>query len=134
MAPDMVIAELLLSSWNLLGMGLIEKSLSGSEMLEVEGLVKKHPRAGSIDLISLFLALRENAVLLTGDKILRTAAQKEGADVHGTLWLLDAMVEENVISKMEGYRSLKLMRDAGRRLPKNGVSARMNSWKDRKNR
>jgi hypothetical protein len=129
MAPDMVIAELLLPSWNLLGMGLAEMSLSGSEMLDVGELAKKYPRPGRIDLISLFLAMRENAVLLTGDEALRVAAQKEGADVHGTLWLLDVMMEEGAISKAEGYRSLELMSNAGRRLPKNEVSARMSSWR-----
>ena len=129
MAPDVVIAELLLPSWNLLGMGLVEKSLSGPEMLKAGELVEKYPRPGRIDIISLFLAMRENAVLLTGDEALRAAAQQEGADVHGTLWLLDAMVGEGAISKAEGYRSLELMCNAGRRLPRKEVSARMASWR-----
>jgi len=131
MAPDMVIAELLLPSWNLLGPGLIEKSLSGLEMLEAEKLEKKYSQPGRIDLISLFLAIREKAILLTGDEALRVAAQKEGANVHGTLWLLDAMVENGAISKAEGYRSLELMINAGRRLPKNEVILRMNLWRSR---
>jgi len=131
MAPDMVIAELLLPSWNLLGLGLIEKSLSGLEMLEAEKLEKKYSQPGRIDLISLFLAIREKAILLTGDEALRVAAQKEGANVHGTLWLLDAMVENGAISKAEGYRSLELMINAGRRLPKNEVILRMNLWRSR---
>ena len=131
MAPDMVIAELLLPSWNLLGLGLIEKSLSGLEMLEAEKLEKKYSQPGRIDLISLFLAIREKAILLTGDEALRVAAQTEGANVHGTLWLLDAMVENGAISKAEGYRSLELMINAGRRLPKNEVILRMNLWRSR---
>ncbi|MDD4650858.1 MAG: hypothetical protein PHQ34_01380 [Methanothrix sp.] len=129
MAPDMVIAELLLPSWDLLGMGLIEKSLPGSAMLRAEELIKKYPRPGRIDLISLVLAMQENALLLTGDEALRKAAQEEGVVVHGTLWLLDVMVKEGAISKAEGYRSLELMSNAGRRLPKKEVSARMNSWR-----
>lgn len=128
MAPDMVIAELLLPSWGLLGMGLIEKSLPGSGMLKAVELVKKYPRPGRIDLISLVLAMQENALLLTGDEALRKAALHEGVEVHGTLWLLDAMLEGGAISKAEGYRSLELMRDTGRRLPKKEVSARMASW------
>jgi hypothetical protein len=129
MAPDMVIAELLLPSWDLLGMGLIEKSLPGSAMLKAEELIRKYPRPGRIDLISLVLAMQENALLLTGDEALRKAAQQEGVVVHGTLWLLDAMVKGGAISKEEGYRSLVLMSNAGRRLPKKEVSARMNSWR-----
>lgn len=129
MAPDMVIAELLLPSWGLLGMGLIEKSLPGSGMLKAEELVRKYPRPGRIDLISLVLAMQENALLLTGDEALRKAALQEGIDVHGTLWLLDAMVEGEAISEADAYRSLELMRNAGRRLPKKEVSTRMNSWR-----
>jgi hypothetical protein len=129
MAPDMVIAELLLPSWGLLGMGLIEKSLPGSAMLKAEELVKRYPRPGRIDLISLVLAMQENALLLTGDEALRKAAHQEGVVVHGTLWLLDAMLEGGAISKAEGYRSLELMSNTGRRLPKKEVSARMNSWR-----
>ncbi len=39
------------------------------------------------------LAMQEGSLLLTGGKALRKAASQEGVEVHGTLWLLDAMVE-----------------------------------------
>ena len=130
MAPDVVIAEILLpSSWNITGLGLIEKSLPGSGVLKVEELVTKYPRPGRTDLFSLVLAIQEDALLLTGDEALRKAASKEGVDVHGTLWFLDEMIEGGAISKAEGYRSLELMVNAGRRLPKKEVSVRMVAWR-----
>jgi hypothetical protein len=130
MAPDVVIAEILLPfSWDLSGMGLIEKDLPSSGVLKVEELVRKYRRPGRRDLFSLVLAMQENALLLTGDEALRKAASKEGIEVHGTLWLLDAMIEGGAISDAEGYRSLEMMVNAGRRLPKKEVSARMASWR-----
>jgi hypothetical protein len=130
MAPDVVIAEILLpSSWNIIGLGLIEKSLPGAGVLKVEELVTKYPRPGRIDLFSLVLAIQEKALLLTGDEALRKAASKEGIEVHGTLWLLDEMIDAGAISEAEGYRSLESMVNAGRRLPKKEVSARMATWR-----
>lgn len=129
MAPDVVIAELLFPSWDLMGMGLIERSLPGSGILKAEELARKYPRPGRVDLISLVLAIQEEAMLLTGDEALRKAAQHEGIDVHGTLWLLDSMVKGGAISESEGYRSLELMCNAKRRLPKKEVSDRMALWR-----
>ncbi len=73
--------------------------------------------------------MQEGSLLLTGDEALRKAASQEGVEVHGTLWLLDAMVEGGAISEAEGYRSLELMRNAGRRLPKKEVSIRIAAWR-----
>lgn len=79
-------------------------------MLKAEELARRYPRPGRIDLISLVLAMGEKAMLLTGDEALRVAAFQEGVEVHGTLWLLDTMVELGAISRAEGHRSLELMR------------------------
>jgi predicted nucleic acid-binding protein len=130
-APDVVLAEILLPySWKLQGLGLIEMELSGTGMHKAEELVRKYPRPGRRDILSLVLAMQERAMLLTGDEALRKAASEEGIEVHGTLWLLDAMVKEEAISKEEGCRSLEKMLDAGRRLPKKEVSARIAAWSE----
>ena len=68
MAPDVVLAEILLPySWKLQGLGLIEMELSGSGMLKAEELVRKYPRPGRRDILSLVLAMQEKAILITGD-------------------------------------------------------------------
>jgi predicted nucleic acid-binding protein len=114
-----VLAEILLPySWKLQGLGLIEMELSGSGMLKAEELVRKYPRPGCRDILSLVLAMQEKAILLAGDEALRKAASREGIEVHGTLWLLDPMVKEEAISKIDGCRSLDRMINSGRRLPK----------------
>ena len=55
---------------------------------------------GSVALIflrSLSLALQENCPLLTGDRNLRKAADQEGVQVHGTIWLVSEMLREKII-------------------------------------
>ncbi|MCU0637897.1 MAG: hypothetical protein MUE87_04690 [Methanothrix sp.] len=131
MIPDVILFELRLPySWNLQGQGLVEAELSEVGVQKVEELVKKYPKhPGRLDLFALVLAIQESAVLLTGDGALRKAASNEGVEHHGTLWLLDAMVEEGTISGAKGCTSLELMLHAGRRLPKKDVLARMAAWK-----
>lgn len=131
MIPDVILFELRLPySWNLQGLGLVEAELSKVGVKKVEELVKKYPKhPGRLDLFALVLAMQENAVLLTGDGALRKAASNEGVEHHGTLWLLDAMVDEGAISGARGCQSLELMLNAGRRLPKKEVLARMAAWK-----
>ena len=130
MIPDVILFELRLPySWNLQGQGLIEMELSEVGVRHVEELARKYPKhPGRLDLFALVLALQESAVLLTGDGALRKAAFNEGVEHHGTLWLLDAMIEEGVISGEKGCKSLELMRSAGRRLPKKDVLARIDAW------
>ena len=133
MAPDVVLAEILLPySWKLQGLGLREMDLPGSAMLKAEDLIRRYPRPGRREILSLVLAMEERAMLLTGDEALRKAAIGEGVEVHGTLWLLDAMVREGAISEKEGCRSLECMLASGRRLPKKEVSARIAVWKSEK--
>ena len=131
MIPDVILFELRLPcSWNLQGQGLLEAELSQAGVKKVEELIKRYPkRPGRLDLFALVLAMQESAVLLTGDGALRKAAFNEGVEHHGTLWLLDAMVEEGTISKEKGCTALELMLNAGRRLPKKAVLARMTAWK-----
>ena len=131
MIPDVILFELRLPySWNLQGQGLVEASLSEVGVLKVEELVGKYPKnPGRLDLFALVLAIQENAMLLTGDGALRKASSNEGVEYHGTLWLLDAMVNGGEITGAKGCKSLELMLNNGRRLPKKDVLARMVAWR-----
>jgi hypothetical protein len=131
MIPDVILFELRLPySWNLQGQGLVEASLSEVGVLKVEELIRKYPQnPGRLDLFALVLAIQENAMLLTGDGALRKASSNEGVEHHGTLWLLDAMVNGGEITGEKGCESLELMRNNGRRLPKKEVLTRLDAWK-----
>lgn len=116
-APDVIIAELQIPSGNLLvGFGLQIQELSGLQVLMVLDLAERYLRPSREDLFALVLAKEIDAILLTGDRNLRDAAQEEGVKVHGTIWLLDLMVKQGIIDERKRAASLKSMAKSGSRL------------------
>ena len=63
------------------------------------------------------LARQEQSPLLSGDQRLRLAAEKEKIEVHGTLWLMDRMYQEEIITIKRMEKAYDIMCDAKRRLP-----------------
>ena len=55
--------------------------------------------------------------LLTGDKDLRQAAEKEGIDVNGTIWIVEQMVMQKIITKQTALAAYNMMKEQNRRLP-----------------
>ncbi|NVM78060.1 putative nucleic acid-binding protein [Duganella sp. SG902] len=83
----------------------------------VEVLSQRYRRPSRNDLFALVLAASEACPLLTGDRDLRAAAESEGVDVFGTLWLVTEMVRTQKISAHVARAAYQRMRDSGRRLP-----------------
>ena len=71
------------------------------------------------DLLALSLAKYENCRLLTGDKDLREVAKSYFVDVHGTIWLVEQMIENQKITIEVGQTAFQKMKDSGRHLPWN---------------
>lgn len=98
----------------------------GLRILEVRGeyvryaseLPDKYGTAPSPnDYLALALAKQEDCPLLTGDQCLKTAARAEDVTVMGTVWLLQVMVENRLLSVDEAIAALTLMKEGRRRLP-----------------
>lgn len=86
-APDVVIAELQAPDGRaLVSLGLQQEELAGDEVRLVIQLASRYPAPSRVDLFALALAKARGAVLLTGDRHLRKAAEQEKVPVHGTLW------------------------------------------------
>lgn len=120
LSVDVALAELERPSRDhLLELGMVECELSGEQVLSVVRLNEKYAKPSRIDMFLLQLAIAEDAVLLTGDLNLRYAAHKEGVEVHGTLWLLDYLLEQELIDPPRAADSLRRMMsvDPPRRLP-----------------
>lgn len=62
-------------------------------------------RLSEQDRPAVFYALQKGAILLSGDKSLRAVATAKQIIVHGIFWLMDQLVEREVLSK---YRSMNL--------------------------
>lgn len=84
------------------------------------------------DVSVLFLALREDAILLSGDKPLRTKAKLRSVEVHGTLWIMDQLVEAGLLSRqLAAQRLSKLLSRTGkeqRYLPRAECQSRITRW------
>jgi len=128
--PDLTFDELLTPDTTLLvELGLQIRGLTGKQLAEVQGvLAARYPKPSVVDLTSLVLARDFSVVLLTGDSKLRAAAEAEGVDAHGVLWLLDRMLAANVLAPAEASRSLRLILHAGARLPSDEVDTRLGDW------
>jgi predicted nucleic acid-binding protein len=128
-APDVIVAELERPDGTTLARhGLQVRELTGGQVLEVARLAHLYLRPCRSDLFALVLARSQGATLLTGDRHLRSAAESEGVKVHGTLWLIDELVEARLLEKREAIERLLRMVQAGRRLPVEEVERRLRTW------
>ncbi len=116
--PDVLFEkELKARHSHLLSFGLKVKSLSNEAVDKAIEFAAKYRQPSRIDLFALSLALQENCSLLTGDKNLRKAANQEGVQVHGTIWLVSEMLREKIVQPAVARTAFKKMKDAGSRLP-----------------
>ena len=128
--PDLVAEELRTLDVDLLvEFGLEVQTLIGDQLNEVVALATAYPRPSPQDLATLVVARDEGRILVTGDGALREAAEAEGLEVHGMLWLLDRMVSEAVLTPPEAGRCLRLIIHHGSRLPDDEVDRRLRRWK-----
>ena len=127
--PDLVGGELgterkeLLVEW-----GLEVRSLTGEEIEAVIRLNQSYSAPSRTDMATLVVARAEDGILVTGDGALRKAADEENIDVHGTLWVVDVLVDTQTVEPAEAARALQLMMEADRRLPKDEVNERIDAW------
>ena len=84
------------------------------------------------DISVMYLAIREDAILLSGDKQLRTFAKVRSVEIHGTLWIMDRLVEAGLLAKRVAAQRLEnlLLRTGGnqRYLPKGECHTRITRW------
>ncbi|MBM3363879.1 MAG: DUF3368 domain-containing protein [Betaproteobacteria bacterium] len=69
------------------------------------------------DYLALALAKQESCTLLTGDANLRIVDSKDSVSVMGTIGLLCAMVENQLLTVGEALKALHKMKEGKRRLP-----------------
>lgn len=101
----------------LVGLGLQVYPLSGAQLLEVISLQQRYSRLSRSDLSAFVLARDTGAGLLTGDSRLRELAQAAGIEVHGTLWLLEALMTHRLLAAAQLSAALNAIQAAGGRLP-----------------
>lgn len=79
----------------------------------------------------LHLAISRGAVLLTGDRNLRSAAEDRGVQVHGLLWVLEYMVTGGALQPEAAAKKLDLLRRLNPRLPEAECESLRRKWSAR---
>lgn len=112
-------------------LGLRPLELSDATVQSAAALVEKYQASGvSInDLLALALAQQESCPLLTGDAKLRTVAERENIEFHGTIWLVGQMMAGRVIVVRQAAAAYDKMKRAGRRLPWDEVKQQLEQFR-----
>ncbi|MDY6796521.1 MAG: DUF3368 domain-containing protein [Actinomycetota bacterium] len=114
---------------DLADMGLRAIGLDGPTLQSLITYIVRYPAIKRNDAILLGIAVSRKMPLLTGDKALRKAAEGEGVVVHGTLWLLDRLVESGVFDARDASDALEKMVARGRRLPAKECGRLIAGWR-----
>lgn len=116
--PDILFDEELAEKHSdLLQFGLISRTMSGELIEEAYNLRQKHSKPSVNDLLALILAKYENCQLLTGDKALRQVAVIFNIQVFGTIWLVEQMIQYQIINVDDARIAFQRMKSLGSRLP-----------------
>lgn len=116
--PDLLYErELKMRHGHLVSLGLRLVSLSGRAMEEVFRLSQTFQRVSRMDLFALVLAAQLSAILLTGDRELRKLARIYRVECHGTVWMVERLIEWGATTPRAARNGYLAMRRAGSRLP-----------------
>lgn len=128
--PDVLYEEELSDQYaQLPGLGLQVRSQSSLATEYVERLRRQYARPSTNDLFALALARDMGCPLLTGDRALREAAGVEHVEVHGTLWVMEAMWDAGLITVERAQAAYEAMRAHNSRLPWEQVEAQLERWR-----
>jgi rRNA-processing protein FCF1 len=91
--------------------------LSANEIEEIENFKTKRFFKTLIDRTVLWKAKQLKCPLLTGDAKLRNESIDQGISVHGSLWVIQMMVEQKVIKTESSVVLLEKLKSVNDRLP-----------------
>ncbi|PIE25398.1 MAG: DUF3368 domain-containing protein [Planctomycetota bacterium] len=116
--PDLLFEDELSEQHSqLLDHGLVLVELSGETLDRVVQLGLSYSSPSRLDLAAMAAAEQEACPLLTGDSKLRAAAEAEGIEVHGSLWLAERLVLTGIITVKRLRDAYAKMEASNRRLP-----------------
>ncbi len=110
---------------------LHKKSFDFTELMQVQLLEVEYKSLSIADCSCLFYtqSFSASAKLLTGDAALRRTAQNEKISVHGILWVLDKLVEADILSEEQAHDKLTELIAINPRLPVSECKKRLRRWK-----
>ena len=99
--------------------------LDAYELLDLYNFQQKHKGLSISDCSVFYLAEKHNAIILSGDKLLRNTAKAAGIEYHGILWILDKLIESNKLTKSTAKTKLIELMKVNKRLPSDECNKRI---------
>jgi hypothetical protein len=109
------------------------QELDVDDMLNIMSIQAKKPQLSDKDCSVLHCTQKLKASLKTSDNPLRKYAKEIKVEVHGHLWVFDALLEHNCITTEMAINKLIELNtiNAKLNLPKKECEARIEKWKQR---
>lgn len=108
---------------------LTRQSFSFEELIQIQRIAGNYPALSIADCSCLYLAEKQEAILLTGDGALRRIAEERAIPVHGMLWVFDELLAHGLISRPDAQGKLLQLMAFNQRLPKTECQYRLRIWK-----
>lgn len=93
----------------LLQNGLCLTELTDEEFDLAQGFRSTYRRLSSYDAFALAIAKARSWTLLTGDNPLRRAAEREGVECHGIIWIYDELLDQRRIAVEDYCEAMQLL-------------------------
>jgi predicted nucleic acid-binding protein len=104
-------------------------NLTAADQTALEKLMRKNSsKLSEPDCRCLYLAKEKNATILTCEKLLTYVTKNLNLDVHGSLWILDRLLEASMITERIAYSRLKDLVSINPRLPAKECKKRLKKW------
>jgi len=128
--PDVVIEEISGSSGTLpQKYGLRVDELTGELMTDAMNLRARHRCLSVPGAFALILAKDIGCPTLTGDRCMKRAAEEVGIPVHGILWCLNRMLQEETLDYQQAISSLETIMQKNSRLPQAECQEQLKGWR-----
>jgi predicted nucleic acid-binding protein len=102
--------------------------ISEEELVEIQLMSLENTKLSEQDWSAYYYAQKKTAILLTGDKRLRTIAESDGLTVCGIFWVLDQLVDTGILTKSDACNFLNDLLTNNKRLPKGEFEKRKKDW------
>ena len=130
LTSDIVVVEISrsYSDIQLKQMGLNILELDEATVLEMYSFKQQHIDLSIEDISIYFLSLKYKAIIISGDGPLRTLADVSLVEYHGTLWLLEELVQQGILSPRGAAEALRTMLSNKRWLPRAESEKLIKKW------
>ena len=116
------------SQKQLAGSGLTIFSLDETEVLEIFTLKQDHINLSVQDVSVFFLSRKHHTMILSNDGPLRELAEESRIEYHGTLWLLEEIVQCAILPARDAAAALRSMLRNKRWLPHGECERLIRKW------